>query len=346
MTRAYLIKQEAVAIADLLNKVTQGDCLEVMREIPDGSVNLIIIDPPYNIGIKGEAWDKYKPEDYFEFMRKVFAECERVLSPNGSFYWFHNDMPQIARLMVDIATHTSLVYNSFITWDKGDWRALSWKNPSEKSNLRSWFSTAEYCLFYTFQDETGLSGIYANGELFRPIKEYLNAEKGNLTNKEINDLLGYPSNGGGYASHYFTKKGKQWGFITKEHYEKLQSKTGRFSREYEDLRSEYEDLRSEYESLRYTHNLDSDHKNIWRYKTENTGKYHACQKPLSVIDRIIKTSSNPGDVVLDCFGGSGTTAVSAVNNDRNYILIEREPEYVDIANKRIDDALKAKLQEV
>src|SRR5690554_1336291 len=120
-------------MSELLNKVTQGDCLEIMRSLEDNSVNLIVIDPPYNIGIKGEAWDRYKPEDYYAFMLKVFKECERVLKPNGSFYWFHNDMPKIARLMTDIDKDTEFVFNSFITWDKGDWRALSWKNPSDKS---------------------------------------------------------------------------------------------------------------------------------------------------------------------------------------------------------------------
>ena len=94
--------------------------------------------------------------------------------------------------------------------------------------------------------------------------------------------------------------------------------------------------------MRYVHNLDADHKNVWRYKTENTGKYHACQKPLTLIERLIRTSSNEGDVVLDCFLGSGTTAVAAINTNRNFIGIEREPEYVEIANRRIAEALERK----
>lgn len=318
----------------LLNKVTQGDCLEVMRGIADNSVNLIIIDPPYNIGIKGEAWDKYKPEDYFNFMNAVFKECERVLAPNGSFYWFHNDMPQIARLMVDIAQHTSLVYNSFITWDKGDWRALSWKNPSEKSNLRSWFSTAEYCLLYTFSDVSSDRRV-RTGErhMYLPLKEYFRSEKEKCEKSGVNvdEFVPRTSN-----FHYFAN-GASFNLPSKRNYLKLQE-TGYFYKPYSEVKGEYDAFQKEYESLKYTHNLDTDHKNVWQYKTENTGKYHACQKPLAVIDRLIKTSSNPGDIVLDCFGGSGTTAVSAINNGRQFILIEREPEYVAIANQRIQDA--------
>ena len=310
----------------------QGDCLELMRDIPDKSINLVLIDPPYNI--KKAKWDKWKTvNDYVEFMGKVFLEIQRVLKDNGSFYFFHNDMIQIAQLMERIRLNTNLIFNSFIIWDKGDFRALSWKKPSDKNNLRSWFNTCEYCLYYTFQDETGLSGIYANGELFKPIKKYLKQQKGDLTNKEINELLEYPSTGGGYASHYFTKNGKQWSFITKEHYEKLKQKTGRFTKEYEELRKEYEELR-------YTHNLDENHNNIWKSKERNNGKLHPTQKPIDILERIIKTSSNENDVILDCFMGSGSTGVACINTNRNFIGIELDEYYFNIAKERLESCQK------
>jgi DNA modification methylase len=318
-----------------LNRIYQRDCIEGIRMIPEKSIDLIVIDPPYNIGIKGAEWDKYSKEEYAEFMGNVFRECARILKDNGSFYWFHNDMPQIARLMALLEEHTVFVFNSFITWDKGDWRAISWKNPSEKSNLRSWFNSSEYCLLYTFQDETGVT----TARNFIEIKAYLQNERekaGLKTMKEINELLGLSTTGGGKASNIFGKKEttKPWEFPTKWIYERLQS-TGYFQKPYDVLREEYE-------SERFTHNLDESHNNVWRFKTENRGKYHACQKPLSVIERIIKTSSNEGDIVLDCFMGSGTTAVAAVRTGRNFIGFEREPEYVEIANKRLDNELEAR----
>ena len=67
-----------------------GDCLEVMKELKTHSIDLVLIDPPYNIS-KAE-WDKWKTvDDYVNFMGEVFKEIERVLKPNGSFYFFHND---------------------------------------------------------------------------------------------------------------------------------------------------------------------------------------------------------------------------------------------------------------
>ncbi|UYL94017.1 DNA-methyltransferase [Geobacillus phage vB_GthS_PK3.6] len=66
-------------------------------------------------------------------------------------------------------------------------------------------------------------------------------------------------------------------------------------------------------------------------------RYHPTQKPLSVIESLIKIHSNDGDIILDCFIGSGTTAVAALRNNRHFIGFEREPEYVEIANKRLEN---------
>ena len=69
---------------------------------------------------------------------------------------------------------------------------------------------------------------------------------------------------------------------------------------------------------------------------------HPTQKPVPLFEYLIKTYSNEGDVILDNCIGSGTTAVAAINTNRNFIGIEREPEYVAIANQRIADAIQTK----
>ena len=68
--------------------------------------------------------------------------------------------------------------------------------------------------------------------------------------------------------------------------------------------------------------------------------WHGCQMPIAVLDRIIKSSSNPGDIVLDPFNGSGTTIVSAALLGRNYVGIDQSEEYVGYARKRLDHALQ------
>lgn len=67
--------------------------------------------------------------------------------------------------------------------------------------------------------------------------------------------------------------------------------------------------------------------------------WHGCQMPIAILDRIIRASSNPGDVVLDPFNGSGTTVVSAALNGRRYVGIDQSAEYVAFARKRLEHAL-------
>lgn len=312
-----------------LNRVYQFDCVEGMRLIPDKSINLICIDPPYNIG-KDNSWDKWETSDgYIVFMSEVFKECERVLVDNGSFYFFHNDFEQMAELQVWLKQNTRFVFNSFVVWDKGDFRALSWKNPSEHSNLKSWFNTCEYVMYYTFQDNVNSKTIkddfVANNNPFR--KEITRARKeAGLSITQVAEkgkFYGKVNHGGAV-----TNWEKGYNIPLKDQWELMKS--------FLPINVEYEELREEYEALLYTHNLDKNHNNVWRYNTENKGKYHACQKPLSIIERIIKTSSNEGDIVLDCFGGSGTTFLASERLNRKWIGFEREPKYIEITNQRLE----------
>ena len=317
-------------------KLFKGDCLEILKNIENNSVNLVLIDPPYNIN-KDKKWDKWKTVDaYVEFMGQVFLECQRVLKNNGSFYFFHNDFLQIVELQNYINKNTDFIFNSFIIWDKGDFRALSWKNPSEKNNLRSWFNTCEYCLYYTFQDETGLKKVKEDLNNFQSLRQYFKEyqQAMGLNKKQIIERVGQK------ADHCFRWGSSQWDLPTKETYEELKKipllKNSFEVREYESLRQEYESLRQEYESLRYIHNLDTNHNNIWKSKAKrNSGKLHACEKPVDILERIIKTSSNEGDVVLDCFAGSGSTGIACINTNRNFIGIELDDKYFKIAYDRI-----------
>jgi len=309
--------------------IYHGDCREILPYLP--KVDLVLTDPPYNIG--KAKWDKIP--NYIEWCGKWFIECQRVLKDNGSFYWWHNDMVQIAQLMEWLRANTGFVFNSFIVWDKGDFRALSWKNPSEDNNLRSWFNTCEYCLFYTFQDETGLDTVMLDTNNFPTMRRYFKGlqEYTGLNKKQIIDRIGQN------ADHCFRWSSSQWDMPTPETYRQLVdafeiNKWGGF-REYEDLRREYESLRQEYESLRYTHNLDTNHNNVWRSRERNNSKQHPTQKPIDLMERIVKTSSKEGGIILDPFMGSGTTLVAAKQLGRKAIGIEIEEKYCEIAVKRL-----------
>jgi DNA modification methylase len=301
-----------------------------MCKIPDKSIDLVLTDPPYNIG--KAKWDKIP--NYIEWCGEWIKECERVLKDNGSFYFWHNDMPQIAQLMEWIRQNTRFVFNSFVIWDKGDFRALAWKNPSADNNLRSWFNTCEYCLFYTFQDETGLSRVLMN-PAFYGLQKYFADEraKTGMSATQLDEIMGIKSS----FCYWEKPTTHEYRIPDEKNYHALQKrfKGMAFCRKYEDLRREYEDLRREYEDLRYVHNLDPAHNNVWRSGERNSGTIHPTQKPLDLFERIINTSSRPGAVVLDPFIGSGTTGVACINTGRNYIGFEKDAGYFAVAEKRI-----------
>ncbi len=158
-----------------------GDCLDEMDKLIENNqkVNLILTDPPYNIG-KDKGWDNRRHEEYIEFMGTFFKKAYEVLEYNGTLIWFHSEIPVIMELMMWIKEHLPLFrYNSFIVCDKGDWRALSWKNPTEKNNLRSWFNTCEYILVYTKGDElyketdkTGWDRVRLDVNNFQSLRKY------------------------------------------------------------------------------------------------------------------------------------------------------------------------------
>jgi site-specific DNA-methyltransferase (adenine-specific) len=94
--------------------ILHGDCIERLLEVPDKSIQCIIIDPPYNIA-KAE-WDIII--DYIPWMTEVIKVLEKKLKDNGSFFMFHNDMEQIAELMISIKQNTKLVFRQMIVWNK------------------------------------------------------------------------------------------------------------------------------------------------------------------------------------------------------------------------------------
>jgi site-specific DNA-methyltransferase (adenine-specific) len=313
-------------------ELRKGDCLELMKDIKDKSIDLVIIDPPYNI--KKDTWDDIV--NYEEWMKEVILELQRVLKDKGSFYMFHSEIQVISDFIVFFRDKTNFIFKQFIVWNKRF-------SPSNKKgfldgyvsvdNLRNYQQMAEYCLYYTFQDETGLSKII--NLCTKPSASYLKSElkKANITAREISKL--FPSKTGGLTgcvSNWLTGKS----FIMKWQYEKIKNHLNNkyLRREYEDLRREYEDLRREYEDLRYVFNNQKTHHSVWNYDIANK-QGHITPKPIKMIENMIKHSSNESDVVLDCFAGSGTIGKACQNLNRNCIMIEREEEYCKVIKERL-----------
>lgn len=313
-------------------ELMQGDCLELMRAIPDKSVDLVLTDPPYNIG--KAKWDKIP--NYIEWCGKWFKQCERLLKDNGSFYFWHNDMVQIAQLMEWIRQNTKFVFKQMITWNKrfnGSPSKGFLDGFVEVGGLRNYQQMCEYCLFYTFQDETGLTTVMLDTNNFPTMRRYFKDLQAciGMNKKKIIERIGQN------ADHCFRWESSQWDLPTPETYQQL---IDAFGIDKWTGFKEYESLRQEYESLRYTFNNQKTHHSVWNYETA-IKHGHITPKPVDMLENILRHSSNEGDTVLDCFMGSGSTGVACMNTNRNFIGIELDTDYFKIAEKRIAEAQQA-----
>jgi len=318
-----------------LNTIYNQDCLQGLKLLDDNSIDLIVTDPPYNIG--KAKWDKI--DDYIEWLGTIFLECQRVLKDNGSFYFFHNDFLQMVELQNWINKNTNFVFKQLIIWNKkfkGASNEGFLQGYNEVGNLRNYQKMAEYCLYYTFQDETGLTTVMLDVNNFPTMRRYFKdlQEYIGLNKKQIIEGIGQK------ADHCFRWGSSQWDIPTPETYQELIyifniDKWEKF-KEYESLRQEYESLRQEYESLRYTFNNQKTHHSVWNYEIVKK-QGHITPKPVELIENILKYSSNENDIVLDCFMGSGTTAIACLNTNRQYIGFELDTNYYNIANKRIEN---------
>mgnify|MGYP001568131401 FL=1 len=292
---------------------------------------------------------------------------QRILTPNGSLYCFTS--PQMAAHVEVLLGEVFRVLNHLV-WRKHDGSGAGTGSHSKscKDALRSFFPQSERILFCE-QDNAdsmalGESGYAAQCArvhrfVFEPIRAYLEGERlrAGIRRDAINEACGLASMAG---RHYISRS--QWCLPTQKHYRVMQTlfnRTGRrppppytdfhavdcyFTRFHqvdmsaEFLRADYELLRADYEFLRrpFTVRQDIPYTDVWDFATVPAGAgKHPCEKPLPLLRHIIECSSRPGDTVLDCCAGSGSTLDAARQCGRTSIGIEHELHYVRLAASRL-----------
>jgi len=293
------------ALKKFNNKIIQGDCFDILPSIPDESIDLVIADPPY-WKVIAEKWDyQWRTEkDYIDWSKKWFEQIHRVLKKGGSFYLF-GYFRMLALLLMELVDKNGFELRQQIIIDKG-MKSVSGR---ATKNYRMFPNVTESILF-----------LIKDSKPF--IKEFLKEHqiKKGLSSKQINEKLGVKSNGGGMWSIY-TGVNICEQVPTKELWTKLQKVL---------------DFDLPYEKISMTFNPQMGHTDVWRdinfYKEE---RFHPTQKPVSLIERLIKASSNKGMIVLDPFVGAGSTALAAKNLKRNFIGIELDEKYCEIAKDRL-----------
>ncbi len=290
--------------------VWQGHCLEVMRTLPDASVNLIITDPPYHTTKKANiAGDKdFKTDaDYLEWLDIISQQWQRLLAPNGSLYCFASPK-MAARVEVLLGKRFNILGS--ITWTKPNEPGYDgWKQKTKKESLRSWYLHSERIIFAeaALPDNPTQSPF---GSLLR--KTRLAA---GMSTIELTAAIGEYGkvNHGGAVSNWETGRN----IPTREQYGKLKAVLAQVAPEVPELPDYQQIIRP------FFARADIPYTDVWDFPSVKPypGK-HPAEKPLEMMLHMIKVSSYPDDMVLDCFAGSGVVGQAAKMLGRRAILIE------------------------
>jgi site-specific DNA-methyltransferase (adenine-specific) len=324
-----------------------GDNIEQLRKLPDACVDLIYIDPPFNSNRNyevfwGETKEKRSFEDrhantqaYIDYMRPRCVELARVLKKTGSFY-YHCDWhaSHYVKVMLDQIFGESS-FQSEITWKRTSAHAnviksyaavkdsLFFYAPSEDYTWNQQYVPYEEDYLDTFFDQTAEDGRrYARRDLTASMQR---ASSGQLY--EWKGVRPPPSRCWAMAKEKMDELDSQ-GRI---HWPKKEGGMPRLKLFPEDLPGV--PLSDVWVDIPPLHNLAA----------ERLG--YPTQKPLALLDRIIKTSSNPNDIVLDAFCGCGTAVVAAETLGRQWIGIDISPTACRVMAKRLRDCCHIKEDE-
>ena len=304
-----------------LNKIYQGDCLELGHEIEPGSVDLILTDLPYGtIEGLGGGIEKYKrlsgsKWDVAIDPKEVYAIANRILRKNGKMVLFSQE------------PYTTLLVNEAISNVPFSYRMMWEKDHFANCLVSKKAPVSYYEDILVFSKTHDHEALHPLRQYFAMVMDYIG-----LSKKVIIDRIGQK------ADHTFRTGSTQFSLCTETTYGELIQAFGIDKMEgfkpYKEVWAIDEQFKKDLPS---TFNLWEGNKyksNILKYKKDYDG-YHPTQKPISLLEDLVKTFSNEGDLVVDLTCGSGSTCVAAQNTGRSFIGIEKEKEYVDIANERI-----------
>jgi DNA modification methylase len=313
-----------------------GDNLDQLPRLPEGCIDLIYIDPPFNSNRNyevfwGEAKEKRAFEDrhastaaYIDFMRPRCVELARVLKSTGSLY-YHCDWhaSHYVKVMLDQILGEGCFRNEVV------WKRASTVKGNFGQGSKLWSPNTDSIFFYTKGDD------YTFNSQFRPYTQgYLDTfyrfTEPDGRRYRLISMIG-PGGGAKGNPHYECMGVTRYWRYSKKTMDKLikdgmvvQSGPGRVPH-----RKQYLDAGRGVAIQTLWDDIEA----LGPSARERLG--YPTQKPLALLDRIIKASSNPNDIVLDAFCGCGTALVAAENLGRQWIGIDMSPTACRVMAKRL-----------
>jgi len=321
-------------------KVIHADWMS--NNIPDKSVSLLMVDPPY-YQVKGDfdfIWSSF--EDYLKDVEKWVIECKRILKDNGSLYWWgHARNIAYTQIILD----KYFTYQNSLVWEKSDCQTRKGSD-----NYRSYAPVTERCLFYSNPE------INTNDLCVGNVRDYIRSEiiksKGKIVLKEVNSVLGTATNGGGVASSVLSLDKSVPAMITEGHYNKLRSwlnageDKNYLCKPYGYLKSDYEELKHKNEMIRRPWINDLKMTDVINHSQQVniSGSYnHETQKPVNLIKMLMQNSTRKNDIVVIPFGGSGTDVEACIELGLQYVCYEIDDKHYNTIIDRERELLKQPL---
>lgn len=292
--------------------ILHGDAQERVKRLPDNSINCIVTSPPYyglrDYGVTGQIGLEESPEAYIEKLVLLFRECRRVLAKNGTFWLNLGD--------------------SYASDSKGS------SGPSKKqlSNAGSRYDTRK---FNHGMKSKNLMMIPARVALaLQADGWYLRSQiiwyKPNCMPESVKDR---PTND--YELVYLLSKSPEYFYDADALREPNKTENNIRTRDNEAWANNAVRSPLGKGTRDWNNPLGRNARAVWSINTKPYSEAHFATMPQELADKCIKAGCPKGGVVLDPFGGAGTTAVSAISLKRHYILIELNPAYIGLAQKRI-----------
>ena len=300
-----------------------------------GKVNLIYIDPPYNTGgafetkdFKHAYNDNFTTEGYLDFMKPRLTLMHRLLSPSGSIY---------VHLDCNMLFHVKILMDSI--FGERNFRGMITRKKCKSKNFTrtTYGNISDYILFYTKSESPVWNRPYEDWDEKKALKEYPFVEEGTgRRHKRVpchapgtrNGATGEPWRG------MMPPEGKHWQYTP----EKLEEMDERGEIYWSSNGNPRRKVYLDQSKGKPVQDIWLDFLDVNNQNTCLTG--YPTEKNLDMLKRIIEASSNPGDLVLDCFAGSGTTLIAADELGRQWIGADIGDESIKVIRDRFANGTK------
>ena len=325
---------------NLIKRLYHADNIDVLNclvkdEDVCGKVSLIYIDPPYNTGgafetrdFKHAYNDNFTTEGYLDFMRPRLVLMHNLLSPSGSIY---------VHLDCNMLFHVKILMDSI--FGERNFRGMITRKKCKSKNFTrtTYGNISDYILFYTKSDSPVWNRPYEEWDDEKALKEYPFVEEGTgRRHKRVPCHAPGTRNGatGGPWRGMMPPEGKHWQYTP----EKLDEMDARGEIHWSANGNPRRKVYLDQSKGKPVQDIWLDFLDVNNQYTHLTG--YPTEKNIDMLKRIIEASSNPGDLVLDCFAGAGTTLVAAEELGRQWIGADIGDEAINVIQDRFANGTK------